>query len=125
MLTGCTTSATTSVRDRRGPASVSVQADWDDIDAAVEVGVAQGESVVVRSSTSPDGLQRRYELKHVSGVLGVLNAKVGSEGKDPRDIALSCTMGAMENGGLAQRIVDRVARRLADLKGKQVAPIRE
>jgi hypothetical protein len=94
------------------------------MDAAVEVGVGQAEAVVVRSQTAPDGLQRRYELKHVSGLTGVLTVRAESDGKDPRPIALSCTMGAMENGGLAQRIVDRVSRRLTDLKGREVAPIR-
>lgn len=124
-FTGCTSSATTSTRDRRGPAALTIQADWDDIDAAVETGVAKAEAVVIRSSVSPDALQHRYELKHVSGVTGVLNARVETEGKDPRSIVLSCTMGAMENGGVAKNVVDRVARRLAELKGIEVAPIRE
>ncbi len=124
-FTGCTSNATTSIRDRRGPAALTLQADWDDVDAAVETGTSQAQCVVVRSQTAPDGLQHRYELKHVSGITGVLNARVESEGKDPRSIVLSCTMGAMENGGVAQTIVDRVARRFADLKGREVAPIRE
>lgn len=104
---------------------MTVQADWDDIDAAVETGVAKAEATVVRSSTAPDGLQHRYELKHVSGVTGVLNARVETDGKDPRSIVLSCTMGAMENGGFARNVIDRVARRLAELKGVEVAPIKE
>ncbi len=125
ILAGCATSATTSTRDRRGPAALTVQGDWDDVDAAVEVGVGQGEAAVVRSQAAPDGLQRRYELKHVSGLTGVLNVRAESDGKDPRPIALSCTMGAMESGGLSHRIIERVARRLTDLKGLEVAPIRE
>ena len=125
ILSGCATSATSSTRDRRGPAAITIQADWDDIDAAVETGVAKAEAVVVRSSAAPDGMQHRYELKHVSGVTGVLNARVEGSGKDPRSITLSCTMGAMENAGVAKNIVDRVARRLAELKGVEVAPINE
>ncbi len=103
---------------------MQIEADWDDVDAAVEVGVGQAESVVVHTDPSPDNLQRRYALKHVSGLTGVLTARVESGDHDPRPISFTCTMGAMENGGLAQNILDRIAVRLKDLKGKEVAPIR-
>ncbi len=125
-LTGCTSSgAAPSIRDRRGPAQLRIEADWDDVDAAVEVGVGQAEAVVVHSEPSPDGLAKGYQLKHVSGVTGVLTARIAPDGKDPQPISFTCTMGAMENGGLAQTILDRIGRRLKDLKGKEVAPIRE
>ena len=117
--------AAPAIREHRGPAQLRIEADWDDVDAAVEVGVGQAEGVVVHSEPSPDGMQRGYQLKHVSGVTGVLTARVEAEGKDPRPIVFTCTMGAMDNGGLAQRILDRIAVRLKDLKGKEVAPIRE
>ena len=125
-MMGCaSTGAAAPIRDRRGPSQLRIEADWDDVDAAVEVGVGQAEAAILHSEPSPDGLQRRYQLKHVSGVTGVLTARVESDGKDPRQIAFTCTMGAMENGGLAQHILDRVAVRLKDLRGREVAPIRE
>ena len=109
------------------PFSERLEADWDDIDAAAEVGTGQAECVVVRAQTLPDGLERRFDLKHVSGLTGRLVVRLDPHGPRPTTPGQSrspCEMGPLGTPELEKLIVKRVAKRLSDLKGVEFAPIK-
>lgn len=124
-LPGCTTQQRGEVPTIGGnPSKAKIEADWDHLDSAVEVGVGQVECWFVRVEVAQEGLERRYTLKHVSGKTGTLIAR-GEGQRDPRSITLSCTMGPLGDAELEGRIVRRVYHRLQDLQEKGFAPIRE
>lgn len=111
--------------DGPSPVVARLEADWNDIDAAVRVGAEQAECVVVRTLPARTGTERRFELKHVSGRRGELVVATPADpAPDPRPVDLSCRMGALGDHELEERIVARVARRLTDLRGVEFAPIR-
>jgi hypothetical protein len=105
---------------------LTVRADWDDVDASVEVGAGQAEAVMVGAAVvSSDGLRREYALAHISGLRGTLIATRAAQGPDPTTIRLTCRMGEIPTPGVQTRILERVRARLEDLRGREFVPIRE
>ncbi|HMN41007.1 MAG TPA: hypothetical protein PKE29_09185 [Phycisphaerales bacterium] len=125
MLGACTTSTPRLRRPPPTPAPsvASILADWVTITSAVEVGAAKSECVAAPPQISPDGLQHRYRLKHVSGRTGVLLARTAVDGPDPRTIELSCEMGPLRDPALEADIIANVSHRLQQLRGVGFAPI--
>ncbi len=115
-------------RPRRYPpapavSTASLKADWDTVGAAVEVGAARAECAAAAPQISPDGLQYRFRLKHVSGRTGVLMVRTTTEGPDPRPIELTCEMGPIRDPALEADIIRHVSHRLEQLRDKGFAPI--
>lgn len=124
VIGGCSSSP----RPRRYPptpavSTASLKADWDTVGAAVEVGAARSECVAAAPQISPDELQYRFRLKHVSGRTGVLMVRTTTEGPDPRPIELTCEMGPIRDPALEADIIRHVSHRLEQLRDKGFAPI--
>lgn len=97
--------------------------DPDDLDAAVEVGAAQAECVIVTMTSAPDvqPALRRYELKHITG----RTVKLELNAAEPPTVRATCSVLPLGDAKLERLILDRVRIRLEDLKGREWAPIRE
>jgi hypothetical protein len=108
-------------------ASRSVDAEWDNVSTAVEVGASQAQCAVVRSEAMPDGLERRFVLKHVSGRHGLVSARrvATADASKPADIRFECSFGPIPDPVLERRVLARISHRLSDLRGKAFAPISE
>lgn len=108
---------------------LTMTGDWDDLDAAVEVGLGQAEAVQVgKPVVSADGRERVYRFEHISGLKGELTATRLSEREQGADVRLACRAGAIatrETADIERRVLARVKLRLGDLLGKEFAPIRE
>lgn len=93
--------------------------DWDDVDAAVEIGADQAECAVASQTTESDGV-RRYSLKHIRGsTISLVVRRVGEQ-----EIQLEATARPARNAALEYRVLERTRIRLSDLRGVEVAPIR-
>jgi len=107
--------------DPAGPPGPRVlMADWDDVDAAVEVSVKKAEVAL-------DGPPRRspgrtvYRLRTVSDEPGELSVERGEGGL----VTVSAKIGRFgEDKDREARLVSAVARRLKDLRGKDHAPLK-
>lgn len=109
-----------------GVARLTVQGDWNDLDAAVEVGAGQAECVMYGKTRKVSETHRRYDLKHVSGRRFVLTATRGSANKDENiPITLECPIAAASSGAVEDQLLALIARRLRDLRGVDVATIRD
>lgn len=101
-------------------------ADWDDLDAGVEVGLAQAEAAQVgKPAVSPDGRERVYQFQHITGLKGTLTATRLTDATAAAGIRLSCQAGTVRQMELERRILARVRLRLGDLLDREFAPIRE
>jgi hypothetical protein len=110
-----------------GSLTRSVDAEWDNVATAVEVGASQVQCAVVRSEASEDGTERRFEIKHATGRHGVVIAHraPSPDEKTSEPIELSCTFGPTRDPELERKVLSRITHRLNDLRGKAFAPIRE
>jgi hypothetical protein len=126
-IAGCSASHTIPA-PAPGGGTRDVDAEWDNVKTAVEVGVGQAECSVVRWETTPDGLERRFEIKHVTGRHGVVAVRVrrgAIDNSGPEPLELKCSMGPIADAHLERAILGRIAHRLAELRGKPFAPIQE
>jgi hypothetical protein len=108
---------------------VIVRGDWDDVDAAAEVGVSRGEAAIL-SSRLEQG-RREYELVSIQDEPGILIASLAAAPEEAAGppgpgvpIELTCRMGRSENRARERVILLQTARRLKDLAGVDVRPIR-
>lgn len=109
-------------------AVATLKGDWDDIDAAAEMGTWWAECVWVGWPESPSPIERVYTLRHISdarGTLTVRRAPADAERVENIDITLSCTMGRFGEPALERDVVAKTARRLAELRGVEFAPLSE
>ncbi len=103
-------------------------ADENDIDAAVEVAVGRHEMAVVqmlRYSRDPH-VVRRYELRTVTDEpawLEVRRAGISSR-TEPVQLELRASVGAFGDANREKALLETVTRRLNQLAGVRVAPIR-
>lgn len=95
----------------------SVAGDWDDIDAAVEVALESAEVAAVGSQRAPDRVI--YELVSIEGRPGQLVIARGESGR----LTLSARIGRFGEPPRERRLLDAVARRLARLRGVDIAPL--
>ncbi len=111
--------------------TILVLADWDDVPAAVAVGLGQRSLTVVDatgpSRGDPHG-EYRYELIDQEDRPGVLAARrrAGASSADagPVGIELSAKLGRFGDAAEERSLLNAVRNRLADLTGVDVAPIR-
>lgn len=107
---------------------VTSRGDANDIDAAVEVAVGRVEMSVVRTiRTSQDPhVLRIYELRAANdepAVLKVRRAGITIENQ-PVTLELAASFGRFGNPERERALLDAVTRRLGQLAGVQVAPVR-
>lgn len=118
-LIGC---RTFQVSDRPIPGStLVVRGDWDDVETSVDVGMGWAEMAVLgRDAMGEDKV--RYRVITVLGESGSLIAKRAGD----ETVSLSASFDGIPGGdaGLEAKLIRGVARRLEQLAGRDVAPIR-
>jgi hypothetical protein len=107
---------------------LSTNADADDIDAAVNVAVGRVEMAILQTiRTSPDPrVLRIYELRAVTDEPAVLKVwRTNSDGEaGPVSLELAASFGRFGNPARERALLEAVRRRLIELRGVDVAPIR-
>lgn len=105
------------------PGAISISklgaGDWDDIDAAVEVGMSEAEVARVDASTSSDGLTRTYELRTITDEPAWLVARREEDGR----VGLGARVGRFGDPEREARLIRGVAARLKALYGVDWAPV--
>lgn len=113
-VTGCAAVATES-----GPSAQVVAGDWDDLDAAVDVGLEAAEVAVLRREVSDT--QGRWELVSIRDQLGELVIRRAGE---PDKLTVEATIDQPRDPEREGRLVSAVCRRLRQLYGQGAAPLR-
>ncbi|MBY0261902.1 MAG: hypothetical protein K2Q20_06140 [Phycisphaerales bacterium] len=125
-MPGCASPAITPAQVAATDNPLTLTADWDDLDAGVEVGLSQAEAVQVgKPVASPDGRERVYSFQHITGLKGTLTATRLTDATAAATVRLSCQAGTIRQPGLERSVLARVRLRLGDLLGREFAPIRE
>lgn len=93
--------------------------DWDDIDAAVDVGMSAAEVARVDASTSADGLTRTYELRTITDEPAWLVARREEGGR----VGLGARVGRFGDPPREEKLIRGVAERLKALYGVDWAPM--
>lgn len=103
----------------------SGKGDWDDIDASLGIGLERSELAVLEEQSSPT--KRTFELISITGTKGRLIAAQSPDGKDTL-ISIEVRMTRSARGSLEQQqariLAKEMGRRLADLQGVRIAPVR-
>lgn len=94
--------------------------DWDDIDAAVEIGGGQAEWVISHWWFESPSV-RQYRLRDSLGTEARLRI-VRADDSGP--LQITATVGPLGDAAAESRLVDRVARRLGQLHGVDAAEVR-
>lgn len=98
----------------------AAQGDWDDIDAAVEIGGDQAEWVI--SNWWFDGPATRfYTLRSPLGTEALLRIR---RTDDNGPLEITATVGPFGDAAAERRLVERVSRRLLQLHGVDAAEVR-
>jgi len=105
-----------------GGHSVTVRADWDDLDSAVLVGVGTAETAVLEWPEESDN-PRVYTLATVRDEPGDLTAS-GEPRTGPSEIYLEARLGRFGAPQRERLLLGAVRRRLLQLAGVGAAPIR-
>lgn len=103
--------------------SRSVNADWNDIEAAAVQGCGDAEAVV-HDTLLRQPLRIEYAIRTVddlSGVLTFTRADIASAG-ERTEVTVFCRVGDFGDGEREQRIVREVTDRLRQLRGVDFAP---
>lgn len=95
--------------------------DWDDIDAAVDVGMSAAEAARVDARTSPDGRTRTYELRTSTDEPAWLVARREEDGR----VGLGARVGRFGDPQREEKLVRGVAERLKSLHGVDWAPVKK
>ena len=111
----------------QGSATMQVVGDWDDVETAVRTGCSQAE-VAVLQLIRLDDTHLRFELLTITDEPGTLEVSLTPQSdpaaqKSEPSILLEATVGRFQDKAWAERLIGRVARRLHDLHGVDVAPI--
>lgn len=114
--------------------TITAIGDADDVFTAVDMGTWQSECVVERSEAMdlpaspkesaplpPPLLARRYQFKHVSGRIGVLEIVMRDAGRT----TMTCSIHPLGDAKIEKQVLERTKIRLEDLHGVDVAPVRE
>ncbi len=123
MLPGCGSPGVLARPSYSEPSTREARGDWNDLDAALEVGQLVAEVAVVGSSP-PASDPRRFELVTGSDEPGWLVAqRPGTRGDDPGPIHMSARLGRFGDAPRERRLLDAIARRLEELSGVDSAPL--
>ncbi len=125
-LAGCGADFVQSRPSRTPPLSARAVADWDDLDAAVEVAAAKAELAVVSRRDERDG-SARVELVSATDEPALLVARPAhgySPGPRPILIDLSLGVGRFGDSTRERIFLDAVKSRLEQLAGVDWAPLK-
>lgn len=106
-----------------GVSSIQINADWDDVDAAMIVAAQHVEATVTRASeVSPT--HRRYVVTHVSGEVGEVNVTRADAARDEQvDLRAMCRIGRIHEPERDRALLQALAARLTALRGVEFAPL--
>ncbi|MFN7020458.1 MAG: hypothetical protein ACK4WH_03915 [Phycisphaerales bacterium] len=106
-----------------------MDADWNDLEAAVIFGTGSIRAVVTGSSAD-EPRRRRFEFKHFEGQSGWLTAERGddppsdeADEEPPVTITLVARFGRFSDSSIEERLLRATIRRLTQLRGVEFAPI--
>lgn len=109
-----------------GQTTTTLWADWDDVDAALDVGLERSELATTLTTTSDD--TRTWELLAVSGTTGHLTIqRLLIDGRDARGcehLRLTATVNSARGPDFAARLLSGTRARLDQLAGVPFAPVR-
>lgn len=119
-----------SVRVGEASSSVTVRADWDDVDAALDVGLLDAECAIVSDTRPRRGVRYHtvtYTLRTIQGEPGTVTFSRSAEGpadpRGPEPITAQASIGRYRDADRERRLLASVARRLEALAGVDWAPI--
>jgi hypothetical protein len=103
-----------------------ITADWDDVDAALDVGLTRGQSAIVSSTRTAKNA--RFDLVTITGREGWIEFARQSEaapaaGLAPETITITAHIQGQQGPVLAERLLEATAKRLRQLAGVATAPI--
>lgn len=108
-----------------GLPSIRINADWDDVDAAMIVASQYVEATVTRT-TLMSPTHRRYVVTHVSGEAGEVNVTRADAARDEQvDLLATCRIGRLNEPERDRALLRALAARLAALRGVEFAPLPE
>lgn len=101
-------------------------ADWDDIDAALSVGLERSELTTMLTTTSDE--RRTWELLSMPGGSGMLTAErlleKGRDAKGSERIRLTARVSGSQGDVFARRLLAGMRARLLQLAGVSYAPVK-
>jgi hypothetical protein len=100
-----------------------VVADWDDVDAAVEVALHHVQMAKDHEEVSPDELERRYYLVTITDEPALLTLRRKDIEDGPQMIMLEASVGRFGDPGREAGLVRAVRHRLKALAGVTHAPV--
>lgn len=108
-----------------GVSSITVNADWDDVDAAMIIATRRVEAAVTRT-TEVSPTHRRYFVTHVSGEVGEVNVtRADAMRGEQVDLRATCRIGRLHEPERDRTLLRALAARLAALRGVEFAPLSE
>jgi hypothetical protein len=124
---GCASSPPPAVGTTRsgGVTRTELSADWNDVASAVGVGLGQVGIAPVRVDRS-DPSRAVYTLRTARDEPGELTLERLAEpaAADPVAIAITCSIGRFGDPTREADVIQSVARRLEQLRGVEIAPIK-
>lgn len=104
--------------------SIQVTADWNDIDAALDVGLVRGQSAIVQTTRQPRHVT--FTLTSITGRHGQITFARQSDAAGPQapsePIVIQALIEGSQGPTLAQRLLEATAARLNQLAGVATAP---
>ena len=113
-------------RAKGGGQVTELWADWDDIDAALGVGLERSELATMLTTTSDE--RRTWELLSMPGGSGMLTAErlleKGRDAKGSERIRLTARVSGSQGDVFARRLLAGMRARLLQLAGVSYAPVK-
>lgn len=127
-LAACASSARPAVAtDAASPGTMTIRADWNDVDAAVEIAITRAEMAILRRTAEPADQpeQIRFELLTMMDERGVLTVTRDAGAGDAMiPIHLEARVGHFGDPAREQVLLRAMADRLEQLAGVDYAPLR-
>lgn len=128
VFAGCATPPPLPAQVRNQASSLGeVIGDWDDVETCVSTGAYQSEMAIERVMR-PDPDTIVFELLTITNEPARLEMeRIGGDGKVPGEserMELRASVGLFGSRDWEERLIGRVSRRLTELRGVDVAPIR-
>jgi hypothetical protein len=105
--------------------SREVVADWNDVDAAVEVALHQVQMAMDHTEASSDELEKRFPLWTVTDEPATLTIRREAIGQESQRLTLEASVGRFGDPARESRLIHAVRHRLKSLAGKTHAPVTE
>lgn len=124
-LTGCGGQASlpdVPVEVTAGTSAIVVNADWNDVDAALIVAARRVEAVVTRA-TDVSPTHRRFLVTHISGETGEVNVTRADAAHDEQvELRATCRIGRIHEPERDRTLLRALVARLSALRGVEFAP---